>query len=283
MARSGVAGAAAGLGVAHGTLSDFADNLDWSTVLQLAPADYLSRFVTAGTYGVDRTLEQARSVWETLPEQLRAMGPEEVSKHLWGAESLADRFDWSHIVPRSQGGSNDAANGIFEIAGINRSRGAELMRPEEYNAAVQVLSDTAFEAALVETASQVLSGAGVGAAVSCVLACLEHGLEYQRGAIGREEMYQRIGRTMAKSAAVGAAVAGVLAVVALAFPAVIPLAAPLVGPLAILGFCVVGDKVVRLGKGWYEVYQGAFGRDVPGLRLEFQRQRLDRFQLPGIG
>ena len=270
MVRSGVSGAAAGLGVAHDALSGFADNLDWSTVLQLAPADYLSRFVTAGTYGVDRTLEQARSVWETLPEQLRAMGPEDVSKRLWGTESLADRFDWSHIVPHSQGGSNDAANGIFEMASLNRSRGAELMRPEEYAAAVQVLSDTAFEAALIETASQVLSGAGVGVAVSCVLACLEHGLEYQRGVISREEMYQRIGRTMAKSAAVGAAVAGVLAVVALAFPAVIPLAAPLVGPLALLGFCAVGGKVVRLGKGWYEVYQGAFGREVPGLRLGFQ-------------
>ena len=117
----------------------------------------------------------------------------------------------------------------------------------------------------------------MGAAVSCVLACLEHGLEYQRGAIGRDEMYQRIGRTMAKSAAVGAAVAGVLAVVALAFPAVIPLAAPLVGPLAILGFCAVGGKVVRLGKGWYEVYQGAFGREVPGVAVGVPRQWLGRF------
>ena len=270
MVRSGVYGAAAGLGVAHGALTDFADNLDWSTVLQIAPADYLNRFVTAGTYGVDRTLDQARLVWETLPEQLRAMGSEEVSKRLWGAESLAERFDWSHIVPHSQGGSNEAANGIFEIASVNRSRGAELMRPQEYDAAVQVLSDTAFEAALVETASQVLSGAGVGAAVSCVLSCLEYGLEYQRGEISRAEMYQRIGRAMAKSASIGAAVAGVLAVAALAFPAVIPLAAPLVGPLAILGFCAVGGKVVRLGKGWYEVYQDTFGREVPGLRLGFQ-------------
>ena len=270
MVRSGVAGAAAGLGVAHGALTDFADNLDWSTVLETAPADYLNRFVTAGTYGVDRTLEQARSVWETLPEQLRAMGPEEVSRHLWGAESPADRFDWSHIVPHSDGGSNGAANGIFEIASLNRSRGGELMKPQEYEAAVTVLSDTAFEAALVETASQVLSGAVVGAAVGCVLSCLEHGLEYQRGEISRDEMYRRIGRAVAKSATVGASVAGVLAVVALAFPGIIPLAAPLVGPLAILGFCAVGGKVVRLGKGWYEVYRDAFGREVPGLRLEFQ-------------
>lgn len=264
MVRSGASGAAAGLGVAHKALDDFARNLDWSTIV---PTEYVEKFVTAGTRGVDRTLDEARLVWETIPEQLRALGPEEVATHLWGAESAADRFDWSHIVPHSAGGSNEAANGIFELAHLNRSRGADLMHPHEYEAAVQVLSETAFEAALAETASQVLSGAGVGAAVSCVLSCLEYGLEYQRGEITREEMYQRIGRSVAKSAAIGAAVAGIMAIVALAFPAVIPLAAPLVGPLAILGLCAVGGKVIRLGKGWFEVYQGAFGREVPGLRL----------------
>ena len=49
----------------------------------------------------------------------------------------------------------------------------------------------------------------------------------------------------------------------MAFPALIPLAAPLMLPLAILGFCAVGGKVVRLGKGWYELYQGV--RQLPGV------------------
>ena len=262
--RSGASGAAAGFGVAHETLTAFQKNLDWNSIV---PTEYVSRFVTAGTRGIDRSLEDAHLVWETIPEHLRALGPEEVAKRLWGAESVADRFDWSHIVPHSQGGGTEATNGIFELASINRSRGAKLMEPQEYDAAVQVLSDTAFKAALVETASQVLSGAAVGAAVSCVLACLEHGLEYQRGEITREEMYQYIGRAVAKSAGIGAAVAGVMAVVSLAFPALIPLTAPLVGPVAILAFCAVGGRVVGLGKGWYEVYQDAFGQKVPGLRL----------------
>ena len=158
MVRSGASGAAAGFGVAHAALADFAKNLDWDTVREIAPKEYLDKFVTAGTRGVDRTLDEARSVWETIPEQSRAMGPEEVSKHLWGAESQADRFDWSHIVPHSQGGSNEAANGIFELASLNWSRGGKLMEQHEYDAAVQVLKDTAFEPALAKTASQVLSG-----------------------------------------------------------------------------------------------------------------------------
>ena len=187
-------------------------------------------------------------MWESIPERLRALGPEEVGKRL-------EDFDWSHIRPHSQGGGNEASNGIFELASLNRSRGAERMTAAEIQAAQQVLSEQAFQAALVETASQVLRGAVIAAAVGCVLSALEHGLEYQRGEIARDELYQRIGRAVAMSAAVGGAVAGVMTGVALAFPALIPLAAPLMMPLAILGFCTVGVKIVRLGKGWYELYQ----------------------------
>ena len=55
-------------------------------------------------------------MWESIPERLRALGPEEVGKRLEG-------FDWSHIRPHSQGGSNEASNGIFELASLNRING----------------------------------------------------------------------------------------------------------------------------------------------------------------
>ena len=77
-------------------------------------------------------------------------------------------------------------------------------------------------------------------------------------------MYQHIGRTVAKATGVGAAVSGMMAVVALAFPPIIPLAAPLMGPLAILGFCAVGGKVVRLGKGGYELHRDLLNRRLSG-------------------
>ena len=119
-----------------------------------------------------------------------------------------------------------------------------------------MLSEQAFQAALVETASQVFTGAVAAAAVGCVLSALEHGLEYQRSEIARDEMYQRIGRAVAKSAAVGGAVAGVMAGVALAFPALIPLAAPLMMPLAVLGFCTVGGQIVRPREGVVRALSG---------------------------
>ena len=242
--RSGVSGTTAGLAVAHEALSDYAGNLDWSTI----PTEYLTKFITAGTRGIGRSLEEARLVWESVPEPLRALGPEEVAKRL-------DGFDWSHIVPHSKGGSNEASNGIFELASVNRARGATEMTAAELQAAQEVLSQTAFKAVLAEAASQAFTGAMVGAAISCVVSSLELGLEYQRGQITKDEMYRQLGLAVTKSAGVGAAVSGLMAIVALAFPALIPLAAPVMAPLAVLGFCAVSGKVVRLSKGWYEILQ----------------------------
>ena len=202
--RSGTSGVAAGFGVASNTMVGFAENLDWSTIDP-------TRYLYAGTRGISRGFEEAQLVWESIPEQLRALGAEEVAKKL-------DGFDWSHIVPHSKGGGDGAANGIFELASLNRSRGAEQMTVAEVQAAAEVLSQTAFRAAVERVASQVFAGAIVGAAVGCVLACLEEGLAYQRGEITRDEMYARIGRAVAKASALGAAVSGLMATVALAFP-----------------------------------------------------------------
>ena len=257
LVRSAATGAGlAGFGVAHEALAGFANNLDWSNL----PAEYLAKFLTAGTRGIERSLAEARLVWETIPEQLRALGPEEVAKRL-------DGFDWSHITPHSKGGSDEASNGIFELAGLNRSRGAEQMTAAEIQAAQQVLSNTAFQAALVEVASQAFTGAVVAAAVACVMSCLEYGLEYQQGEISREEMHRRIGGAVVKAAGVGAAVSGVMVIVALAFPSLIPLAAPLMLPLAVLGFCAVGGKAVYLAKGWYELLQGVYTSRVASMSM----------------
>lgn len=247
---STASGMTAGIAVAYKALTGFSGNLDWNSI---DPTMYLE----AGTRGVSRGLEEARLVWESLPDHLRALGPEEIAERL-------DGFDWSHVRPVNEGGSNEASNGIFELAGLNRSRGASYMTAAEVQAAEQVLADQAFKAALFETASQAFAGAVAGAAVGCVLACLEHGLEYQRGDITQDEMFRRIGRQVATSAAVGAAVSGLMTVMALAFPALIPVAVALMIPLALLGFCAVGGKVVRLGKGWYELSRAAYARRSPG-------------------
>ena len=264
LVHRGVSGVLVGCEAAVGYVS----NQDWISVTDP------TKFLYAGTRGTSRGFEEARLVWESIPEQLRALGPEEVAKRL-------DGFDWSHIVARSKGGGDEAANGIFEIANLNRSRGAEQMTAAEIEAASKVLTETAFKAALEDVAKTMLGAALAGGAISCVISVLEFGLEYQRGDITREEMYRRIGNDVAKSAAVSSAVSGIIAVVALAFPALIPLAAPLMMPLAALAICVVGGKVVRLGKGWYELHQGVWSERLRLAGVD-SGHRIDRHALRGV-
>lgn len=234
-----ISASTAGVAVGHDALSNFVANLNWANA---DPTKYLY----AGTRGISRGMDEAHLVWQTIPESLRATGPDAVAKHLEG-------LDWSHIVPFSAGGSNDASNGIFERLGLNRARGARTMNRNEVRAARQVLQGKALSAALSATASRLFAGAAVAAATACVLGILEHGLEWQRGRIDRDEMLRLIARETGRSAGSGAAVSGLMVAVALAFPPLIPLAAHLALPLAVMGFCATGHKVVLSGIGWYEV------------------------------
>lgn len=232
-------GSTAGVVVGLDALSNFVANLNWANA---DPTKYLY----AGTRGISRGMKEAHLVWQSIPESLRARGPEAVAKYLEG-------HDWSHIVPFSAGGSNDASNGIFESAGLNRARGARTMTRKEIRAARRVLRGKAFSTALSATASRMFAAAAVAAATECVLAILEHGLEWQRGRIDRDELLRLIAQKTGRAAGAGAAVSGLMVAVALAFPPLIPLAAHLMLPLAVIGFCATGHRVVRIGVGWYEV------------------------------
>ena len=160
---------------AHGHLSRFSLNLDWANV---DPTKYLY----AGTRGTSRGLVEAQRVWETIPEQIRAKGPEATAKYLEGK-------DWSHIQPYSEGGSHSASNGLFEEASLNRARGSDRMTPGELEAAQRVLKSNAFHATLLETARCAMEGALTAAAIAAVMAVLEYGLQYQRREISEDELY----------------------------------------------------------------------------------------------
>ena len=99
IARSVVPGVTVGAAISHETFMRFAANLNWATT---DPAKYLY----ACTRGISRGMNKAHLVWQTIPESLRATGPEAVENHLAG-------LDWSHIVPFSAGGSNDASNAVL--------------------------------------------------------------------------------------------------------------------------------------------------------------------------
>lgn len=223
-----------------GQMAEIGRNLDFST---LDPTKYIQ----AGMRGEYRTIAEATKVWEAIPETIRAAGPDATMDFLLGK-------DWSHIVPYSQGGSENAANGIWEHYALNRSRGAEVMTPQELAAAQSALQSGAVQAALTEAAKASMNGALISAAVVAVLSVLEYGLAYQRGEISEESMYRKTGEAIAKAGIAGAAVTGLVVFVALTFP---PFAAFLtfIAPvLMVLGFAALGYKLVTVGKGWYGVW-----------------------------
>lgn len=227
---------------AYGHLSRFRSNLDWSN-----PSIDHQKFLYAGTRGVSRGMEQARKVWETIPAAIRARGPEATARALKGK-------DWSHIQAHSRGGSNAASNGIFEKAPLNRGRHGARMTSGEINAAQSVLRSHAFHATLLESAKNAMKGGVTAAAIMAVVAVLEYGLQYQKGEIAEDEMYRAIGKAIAMAGLSGAAVAGLVTAMALSFPAIMPVLTAISVPLMVIGFSVIGAKLVTLGKGWYEVY-----------------------------
>ena len=237
--RYSVVGAVCGTGVAHNLLSDFVENLDWSTV---NPAKYMR----AGTRGTSRSMDEARRVWESIPKPLRALGDDEVLNRIRG-------FDWSHIRPHSQGGSNAASNGLFEAADLNRRRGAKVMTSAEIEAAQKALSSLAFRATCTKIVTSAFNGAIRGVGVVCALAVFEHLLEYQQDKISWDEMRRRIMIDVGKSGLSGATIAGVMTIIAMVCPALIPVVAVLMQPPAILGPCLMIHKVVKLIMGWYEL------------------------------
>ena len=227
--------------VAYGHLSRFAENLDWTSV---DPTKYLD----AGTRGASRGLVEAQRVWETIPEQIRAAGPQTTAKFLEGK-------DWSHIQAYSEGGSHLASNGVFEDASINRARGSARMTPEELEAAELVLQREAFHATLLETATSAMEGALTAAAIAGAVAVLEYGLLYQKGEISEHELYRGIGKAVLVAGISGAAISGLIVAMTMPFPAMIPIVSALLVPLMVIGFSVLGMRLVRVGKGWYEVYK----------------------------
>jgi len=225
---------------AYGRLSRYTRNLDWSKVNPI-------RYIYAGTRGVPRSLDEAKAVWETIPRAIRAAGPETTARYLAGK-------DWSHVYPYSLGGSNDPRNGIFEDRSLNRARGNATMKPHEFRAAQAVLRSNALQVTLHQTAQGALKGGTISAAVLATVAVLELGLQYQQGEITAEEMYLEFGKTVGAAGVTGAAISGLVTAMALAFPAIIPVVTVISVPLAIVGFSVLGSRLIRAGKGWYEVF-----------------------------
>lgn len=227
--RTAGAAAAGGAATAAGALADKAVNLDFSAI---DPTKYLY----AGTRGHARSLAEAERVWEAVPEAVRMRGPEATADYLGGK-------DWSHIVARSRGGGDEAANGLWEASGLNRARGAETMTGAEIEAAAAAAKSEALRAGLLQVGGAMLTGAAAGAAAGAVLGVIEDGLAFQKGEIDERGMWARIGKRTAGGALAGAVVTGLLAAVGVLCPPLLGVLSVVSLPAAVLAAAVVAPRL----------------------------------------
>ena len=195
-----------------------------------------------------KSLPQAQAVWESIPAQVRAGGPKVLWKFHQGKE-------WSHIIPRSQGGPSTADNAIWWGSEKNRSLGAKPMSVKDIADAKAVLRSDAIRATIAQTASGMVRGAMVAVVVGGALACLECGLEYAEGKITWREMERKVLRSGVMAGGGAFITTGLIVGISLLFPFLIPILTPVLYVLQATSLAFLGAKGIKLAKGWWVVFE----------------------------
>ncbi|MCY4081070.1 MAG: hypothetical protein OXF54_12570 [Caldilineaceae bacterium] len=245
--------------VARQFLYTFAQNLTFNNLPEVLKVKYQM----AGNE--EKNLLQAQKVWETIPAQIRAGGPESLWKFHQGK-------NWSHIIPKSKGGPSTADNAIWWSSAKNHFLGPEPMSLADIADARAVIRSDALRAAVTQTASGMVRGATVAAVVGGTLACLEYGLDHVEGKLSRRELVQKVLQTGVIAGGGAFVTTGTIVGIALLFPFLIPILTPVLFVLQAASLAFMGAKGVKLAKGWWPVLarqqlpvHSAFAEAVKGL------------------
>ena len=212
-------------------------NLDYISI----PRDLADYYHRAG--GAYRDRAGAQAIWETIPRQVRMGGPQAL-------RNFRSTRDWSHFIPRSMGGGDSAAEGIFEDRILNRIRGPKPMTDGEIAAARMALRTQAVKDAIGQTARITLAGALVGSVTAGVFAVMEYGLSYQEGKIDRAELFDLVWKESSAGVAVGIGITGIIAGLVMIFPALTAVISAFVLPLAFVSFAFLGYQFYAAAKSW---------------------------------
>ena len=212
------------------------------------PPHLVRYFRAAG--GEWKSLQQANAIWETIPRQVRAGGPGELSRFLNG-------MDWSHVVAARNGGASTADNGIFETRVLNRIRGGENMTPEEVAAARRVIQSKMIGSIMIQTVSAMFTGAMVGLLIGGLVACLEYGLQYAEGEITWRQMVEKVVKASLLAGGLSFVITGLIVGLALLFPAAIAVMAPILFVLQIVSLVFLAQHGMRLAAGYWDVLKGS--------------------------
>ncbi|MCU0547297.1 MAG: hypothetical protein MUE44_34920 [Oscillatoriaceae cyanobacterium Prado104] len=199
------------------------------------PSNLQLKFARAGVRDGMRNVLEAAKVFESIPAQISAKGPEAV-------RNFCQDKDWSHIQSRVNGGGDEAANGIFEYFWVNRARGGKNMTAKELAAAKQVLAAAAFKAAVAEIVGAVAKGAIAAAVIELVFSILENSLLCVEGKITQSQLVEQVGTATAKAGIASGAITGILLTVCMLFPPIAGVLGAAAVPLAVAGIGLMGIR-----------------------------------------
>lgn len=211
------------------------------------PTDLKLKFQKAG--GEYKNPAAARAIWETIPAPIRARGPEAVRAFLRGK-------DWAHFIPKSWGGPTTAKNGIWWCSPCNKKLGPNPMSPYDISIARLILFAEGMRAGIILTVASMVKGGLLGVVLGALLACLECGLQYAEGSITWDEMVDKIVEASIYAGIAGFIITGIILGISVWFPFLIPILMPLIFVLQIVALVFLGQQIVSLAKGWWEVLDG---------------------------
>jgi len=199
------------------------------------PTTLQFKFARAGVRDGMRNVQEAAKVFESIPAQIRAQGPEAI-------RNFCQDKDWSHIQAHVNGGGNEAANGLFEYFWVNRARGGADMTAAELAVAKQVLADAAFKAAVAEIVGATMKGAIAAAVIELIFSILENSLLCVEGKITQSELVEQVATATAKAGIAGGVVTGILLTLCMIFPPIAALLGAAAMPLAVAGIGFMGIR-----------------------------------------
>lgn len=199
------------------------------------PKQLQLKFARAGMRSGMRNVQEAAKVFESIPAQIRAQGPEAI-------RNFCQDKDWSHIRAHINGGGSEANNGIFEYFWVNRDRGGVDMTAEELAVAKQVLADAAFKTAVTEIVGITIKGAIIAAVIELVFSILENSLLYAEGKITQSELVQKVTIATAKAGIAGGVITGILLTICMIFPPIAQLLGIAAIPLGVAGIGFMGIR-----------------------------------------
>ena len=206
----------------------------------------------AGTRGNCRSRIESLRVFRTVPAAARFQGTAGVQRF------LRDK-DWSHIVPRSRGGSDSASNGRWESRQLNRARGARRMTPAEVESAERIMRSAGFRERVRTAGSRMARGGALGAAVGAAIVIIDNTLEYQRGGITQDELLARISTEITRDVIAAGLAGAAIATVTVQYP----MLGPMLGPVILF----VGNEL------WENYGISIWNNQVDGIRGWIDRLR----------